>query len=73
MEMSIERRATALANLGNWFKTITPEEFSNLCKAAINQNNWFTKDNIQKASKWGSQGPSEDNIQKGYRYRYMPS
>ena len=75
MEMSIERRATALANLGNWFKTITPEEFSNLCKAAINQNNWFTKDNIQKAfNAWG-EALTEEKIGhwiKGYNWSKNP-
>lgn len=47
--MEVQNRVNGLAQLGEWFKNQSPEAFVGLCQMAANQNNWFTKDSIEKS------------------------
>lgn len=51
--MDLETRVKTIAELGNWFANQNATEFESLCRAAANQNNWFTKESIEKSfSAW---------------------
>lgn len=47
--MELEKRVRAFIQLGNWFREQKGESLDHLCQLAANQNNWFTKEGIQKS------------------------
>ena len=47
--MTVEERKKAIEALGERLRNVTDDEFEQLSLQAINQNTWFTKDNVKSA------------------------
>ena len=60
--MNLEKRLNALIALGKSFANISSEEFDGLCMRARNENNWFTRINIEKAFAAWANELTEDNL-----------
>ena len=60
--MTLEQRKTALIELGQRLQNIDEATFERISQAAVNQNNWFTAENIKTALKAWSESLTEEKV-----------
>ncbi|KYG73946.1 acyl-CoA reductase [Roseivirga spongicola] len=61
--MELEARLKGIRQLGFWFNEQKGESLDALCQIAANQNNWFTKESIEKCFNAWAEALQKDKMQ----------